>query len=71
MWHFKWRARLRRYSSPNAAADVAIAAGLVDLANNARRFRIPSTQDPQNLQLYGELMGLATRVTDPKSIVFH
>jgi hypothetical protein len=71
MWHFKWRARLRRYTAPNQIADDALYPALGELVKHTAAFGLPSLKDPLNAALAGQVYSLGQNITDPKKLVFH
>jgi hypothetical protein len=71
MWHFRWRARLRRYTRPNAIAQAAEELALGDLIAHARKFPLYST-DGYNERLRLQLQNAAlSNVTDPRQLIVH
>jgi hypothetical protein len=69
MWHFRWRARLRRFNEPNAVAKVATDGALLDFGNQFRRWSLFST-DRGNEMLRLKLQQVAlSGVRDAKEVL--
>ncbi|HVW29677.1 MAG TPA: hypothetical protein VHC69_30145 [Polyangiaceae bacterium] len=69
MWHFRWRARLRRYTEPNTIAKAVTIGALADFGNQFRRFPLYST-DIGNEQLRLKLQQVALAgVSDTKEML--
>jgi len=74
MWHFKWRARLRRYNAPNSYFDTALKLAVGEYGINAARF-IPGMRFSGigNSKLRLEIADAAkSSISDAKNnLVFH
>jgi hypothetical protein len=74
MWHFKWRARLRRYSAPNDVVDKLLIAPVGEWGYHAGRFLpVMRPSGLGNAALRVKVLDLAkSSVTDAKNnLVFH
>jgi hypothetical protein len=74
MWHFKWRARLRRYSAPNDYIEKLLIAPVAEYGYHAGRF-LPGMRFTGlgNLNLRTRVGNLAkSSLTDAKNnLIFH
>jgi hypothetical protein len=72
MWHFKWRARLRRFNEPNAVAKIATDGALIDFGNQFRRFPLYSTDlGNEMLRVKLQEIALGGALTAKDTLVIH
>src|SRR5262249_55414937 len=70
MWHFKWRARLRRYTEPNIIAQATVLGAVADFGWQAKRFPLYA-KDPFNEIVRLRLQGLALTTDPNETFVLH